>query len=190
MAHSFVLVILPEGLGSSADREKVEESIDRIMSPYFTESSSGEHNEQGLWDSYEIGGVFDGAVNGLPNYYQDALTLSRNNPDKDYGPLFRRLASEELKRNSCKVSKVRLPARDDTVFPAAVVLPNGSVKKMPEWFLFPDFVSTADGKLEETPLPLSSMADAKASRQAWGRAWVEIVENYGDRLAVGLDCHL
>jgi hypothetical protein len=190
LAHSFVLVILPEGLESWDDNAKIEKLVNHIMSPYCTGSSSGEYSEQGFCDFYEIGGVFDGAINGLPNYYQEALALSRENPDKDYGPLFRRLASEELKRNSCKVSKIRFSAGDEIVLPATVVLPKGSIKKMPEWFLYPDFVRTANGKLKETPVPLSSTVDAKASRDAWGRAWAEIVKDYGDRLAVGLDCHL
>ena len=190
MAHYFVLVILPEEFATPDDKESIDESIGNILAPFDMGSISGEQNDQGFFDWYEIGGRFDGAVNRLPNYYHEALALSEKNPDKDYGELFRKLASEELKRNSCRVSQIKFPLGTQTVFPDKVVFPNSSLKEMPAWFLSPDFVRTADGKSREIPIPISSKMEAQTSREEWDREWASVVKEYGDRLAVGLDCHL
>jgi hypothetical protein len=185
-----VLVILPEGFGPPDERETIEEAVRRILSPYDTWGIDGEYNERGFYDGYDIGGAFDGAVNGMPNYYHEALTLSGNNPHKDYGILFRQLALEELKRNSCRVDNIRFPAGEESELPERVVLPDCSVKVMPQWFIFPDMVRTADGKLREGPILASSKTEAKVSREAWDQEWERIVRECGKRLAVGIDCHL
>lgn len=190
MGHYFVLIILPEEFRSTEDKERIEDWISQIMTPHFSATISGEINEQGFCDSYEIGGRFDGAINGLPNYYFEALETSRSNPDKDYGLLFRRLASEEMKRNSCKVDQIKFPSGTEVVLPEKVVFPDGTVKGMPAWFLSPDFVRTADGKLREISVPFKRKPEAEASRHVWDEDWTSIVKKYGDRFAVALDCHV
>lgn len=188
MAHYFVVVILPTGLRLEDGKERIEECIQEIMSPYDTGSISGDYNDKGFFDWYVIGGRFDGAINGLPNYYHEALELSKKNPDKDYGELFRRLASEELVRNSCVVGRIELKSEGGNVLPSRTLTPDG-LREMPEWFIFPDFVRTSDGKLREIPIPLPK-TNEESTRQDWNRTWAEITEKYGDNLAVGLDCHL
>lgn len=106
------------------------------------------------------------------------------------GILFRRLASEELKRNSCTVNQVRFPAGQQSERPEKVVLPDGSVKEMLEGFALTDMVRNADGKLKEVPMLASSKTETRVSRDAWDREWEGIVREYGKRLAVGVDCHL
>lgn len=123
--HEFVLLILPKEIESVDAKEGVEAGIHRIMDPYRI--TEGEENKRGFYDYFGVGGAWDGAINGLSNYYREALALSENNPRKDYGPLLRWLATEELKRNSRRVDQVTFPTAVQKAVPNRIVLPDGSV---------------------------------------------------------------
>ncbi len=127
--HEFVLLILPEEIESVDGKEEVEAAIHRIMDPHRI--IEGEENKRGFYDYFGVGGGWDGAINGLSNYYRETLVLSKKNSRNDYGSLLRWLATEELKRNSYRIDQITFLTAVQKAVPNRIVLPDGSVIEHP-----------------------------------------------------------
>ena len=62
MAHFFVHLILPKSLAPGCSIKEVESAVESALGPHWTRDGT---NEDGWWDYYEIGGLFNGIVKPL-----------------------------------------------------------------------------------------------------------------------------